>query len=171
MGFLKDTRAYLGGPIEHQSAADWRPGPISTFRERYGVNIFDPFADPKQQWVPRLQECRENKDFTGMAEIAKKFVRKDLAIVDRMDFLVAYLPHKVPTTGTVHEIINANNRKIPTLLVTDRGSKEFVPAWYYGFIRHEFMFGSWDCLWKYLDEVDAGLHKANDRWAFVYGLI
>jgi hypothetical protein len=105
-----------------------------------------------------------------MTKIAKAFVRKDLAMVDRADFTIAYLPSGVPTTGTHHEIINSNNAKKPTMLVCPQG-KEFIPLWYYGFIPHEFMFGSWDGLWEYLCEVNKGKHVHNDRWAFTYGLV
>jgi len=33
------------------------------------------------------------------------------------------------------------------------------------------MFDSWEDLYRYLREVNAGMHKDNNRWSFVYGLI
>jgi hypothetical protein len=168
---LKNKRCYLSGPIENDKPDhNWRDEPRKVLVERFGIELFDPFADPKQQWVPVLKQARTERDFETMAKIAKSFVRKDLAMVDRGDFLVAYLPSGLPTTGTHHEIINSNNAKKPTLLVCPQG-KEFVPLWYYGFIPHEFMFGSWKELWSYLDDVDAGKHVENNRWAFTYGLV
>ena len=169
MNYLAGKRVYLSGPIEFGAGPNWRTDKVKILSERYKLEVFDPFADPKQQWVPDLKVARENKDFETMRTIAKNFVRKDLALVDRSDFLIANLPFKVPTTGSHHEIINSNNAKKPTLLLSE--GKENIPLWYYGFIPPESMFGSWDELWQYLDDVDAGKHMNNSRWAFTYGLI
>lgn len=166
--YLKGKRMYLSGPIEFDSEkTNWREEPTQRLQEM-GVRVFDPYADPKQQKWQQLQTAREAKDFKTMRRVAKQFVRKDLNIVDRADFVVAYLPYKVPTTGTHHEIINSCNAKKPTLLVCPQG-KEMVPIWYYGFVRPRYMFGSWNDLFAYLTAVDSGDHKKDWRWAFVYG--
>ena len=68
-----------------------------------------------------------------------------------------------------HEIINSNNAKKPTLLVSEH--KKLIPLWYYGFIPHRCMFTGWEALYEYLDGVDKGKEKDNDRWSYVYGLI
>lgn len=169
--YLKNKRAYLSGPIENDSdGPNWRDGPKLALTQRFGIELFDPFADPKQVWAADLYKARQERDFETLTRIAKGFVRKDLAMVDRADFLIAYLPYKVPTTGTHHEVINSNNAKKPTLLVCTQG-KEFVPLWYYGFIPPECMFGSWEALYDYLWDVDNGNHKDNNRWHFIYGMI
>jgi nucleoside 2-deoxyribosyltransferase len=171
MNFLKDKRCYLSGPIEHDTTRfNWRVEPKDVLTNKFGINLFDPFADPKQQWVPILNSARENKDYETISQVAKNFVRKDLAMVDRADFLIAYLPKGVCTTGTHHEIILSNNAKKPTLLVCPEG-KEHNPLWYFGFIPHTAIFGSWGDLYNYLEEVDKGDHKDNNRWHFVYGLV
>ena len=112
-----------------------------------------------------------NDDFETIVRISKSFVRKDLCMVDRADFVIAYLPENVMTTGTVHEIINSNSAKKPTLLVTNAKSISQIPVWYFGFIPQEFMFAGWEKLYEYLEEVDAGKHKENNRWHYIYGLI
>lgn len=170
MKVLKDKRAYLSGPIEHGDGIDWRVQPKKILTEKFGINLFDPYADPKQQWSPILKQARATKDYVKMAEIAKCFVRKDLCIVDRSDLLIAYLPYSVPTTGTVHEIINSSNAKKPTLLVCPQG-KEYVPLWYWGFIPQEEIFGSWDELYEFLEKIENGHFKDNFRWSYIYGLI
>ncbi len=170
MGYLKDTRGYLSGAIEHTDSLEWVENARKVLTKEFGINMFIPFTDPKQQWVPKLNKARDNKDFQQMADIARNFVRKDLCWVDRSDFLIAQLPYQVATTGTHHEIINSNNAKKPTLLVCPQG-KHKVPLWYYGFIPHRFMFGSWEELYKYLREVDEGKHKDEYRWAYVYNLV
>ena len=169
MNVLKDKRAYLSGAIEFGVGPNWRIEPSQILKERFGINLFDPFLDPKQQWVSVLADAKKAKDYQTMNKIAKSFVRKDLAMVDRADMLIAFLPYGVVTTGTHHEIINSNNAKKPTLLVTDQNDISFIPTWYFGFIRPEFMFPNWDALFEYLKEVDEGKHRDNNRWSFIYG--
>lgn len=171
MTYLSDKRCYLSGPIQYDvTGLNWRTAPKQILTAYFKIDLFDPFDDPKQQWLPHLKEAQEVKDYDRMADIAKQFVRKDLCMVDRSDFIISYLPYKVPTTGTHHEIINSANAKKPTLLVCPEG-KDKVPLWYYGFIPHTAMFGSWDALYGYLEEVNAGQHKENSRWSYVYGLV
>lgn len=167
MGYLTGRKIYLSGAIEHGSVVNWRTDVIAKLKT-YGLDVFDPFDDPKQQWVPTLTKAREEKNYPEIKRICQDFVQKDLTLVSRADLLIAYLPYRVPTTGTVHEIINASKDKKPTLLVCPEG-KEFVPFWYFGFISDEFMFGSWDELYAYLDEVEQGLHKHHRRWRYICG--
>jgi len=168
---LQGKRGYLSGPIENDATNfNWRVEPLRVLRDEFKINMFDPHADPKQQWVPILREARDKRDYGKIAHIARDFVRKDLAMVDRSDLLIAYLPRNVYTTGTHHEVINSDSAKKPTLLICPEG-KEHIPIWYHGFIPHEFMFGSWESLYEYLREVNECKHTENRRWHFVYGLI
>lgn len=167
---LKNKLVYLSGPIEFDKDISWRDEPKSVLTNKFKLNIFDPFEDPKQKNTKALLKARESKDFKEVRKIVKSFVRKDLTKVDHSHLLIAYLPKGVPTTGTHHEIINANNRKIPVLLVCPQG-KEFIPLWYFGFIKHERMFGSWNDLYKFLQNVNEGKYLKDDRWAYIYGLI
>lgn len=168
---LKGQDCYLSGPIEQCNAKEnWRIPVIKTLTERYGLKVFDPHADPKQQWADDLKKARAEKDYKTMARIAKKFVRKDLQVVQRSDLVIAYLPFGVPTCGTHHEIFLSNMLKNPTLLVCPQG-KEFNPLWYFGFIPEEHMFGNWEDLYAYLDEVHSGQSKYNYRWDFIYNVL
>lgn len=170
MGYLSGQKCYIGGPIENSTEDNWRDMPKRVMQERYGIVVFDPCADPKQNWVPTLKAAREINDYETMHHIAKQFVRKDLCIVDRADFGVWNLPHQVATTGSHHEIIVASNAKKPTLLVCEQ-SKALLPIWYFGFIPLQYMFGSMNELIDYLGEVDDGKHQDDDRWSYIYGLI
>lgn len=169
---LKNARCYLSGPIENDKLkSNWRAEPKKNLSDKFGIEIFDPFDDPKQQWVPSLVKAREEKDYDFIVKVAKGFVRKDLAMVDRADIVIAYLPQGVSTTGTHHEIINSNNAKKPTLLVTDSNDIANIPLWYFGFIPIEFMFPNWDALYAYFEAVNKGDHLLNNRWSFLYGEI
>ena len=76
---------------------------------------------------------------------------------------------QIPTSGTIHEITNANLQKRPPLIVCEDG-KNKIPSWLYGFIKHKYMFGSFRELYEYLVEVDIGLCR-DERWNYVYKLI
>ena len=169
---LQNKKCYLSGPIQYDVAGhNWRVDVCRVLKEEFGIDLFDPFADPKQQWLPQLKEAQTARDYVKMAEISRQFVQKDLCMVDRSDFLIAFLPSKVPTTGTVHEIINASNAKKPTLLVTDQNDVSCLPLWYFGFIPYKHMFAGWENLYKYLREINEGKHRDDRRWNYVYGLI
>ena len=130
MGVLKGTRAYLSGPIEHdRTDVNWRVEPTSKLSSLFGINVFDPFADPKQKWTTILEQARADGDIDEMARLVKGFVRKDLSMVDRSDMVIAYLPKNVATCGTHHEIFVSNNAKKPTLLVCEEG-RTHLPLWY-----------------------------------------
>jgi len=170
-GYLTGARAYLGGPIEAADPTiDWRSEPKRVLIEELKIDLFDPHADPKQQCFNELIQAKEAAAWERVETIVRRFVRKDLCIVDRSDFIIACLPKGVPTVGTVHEIISSNNTKKPTLLVCPQG-KQYIPSWYFGFIPHKNMFGSWGSLYTYLREVDSGWHVDDDRWAYVYKII
>lgn len=170
MGYLSDANFYLSGPIEFDQNINWRDSVIDKLKKDFNINVFDPFSDPKQQWVETIKELKQKKDYDKLTEIAKLFVRKDLAMVDRCDALIAYLPHKVPTVGTHHEIINANNMKKPVMLVCPEG-KENMPVWYYGCLNHKNFFSSWKELYDFLEEVNNGNLIKQNRWNFVYGVV
>jgi nucleoside 2-deoxyribosyltransferase len=168
---LTSKIVYLSGPIENSSDGEnWRTEPKKILTEKYELNVFDPFADIKQQWVPALNQARAEKNYEEIRKIAKQFVRKDLGNVNKADMVIAYLPFKVATTGTHHEIINANNMKKPVLLICPQG-KENVPLWYFGFIHHNNMFGSFEEVYERLDEINLGKHVNDDRWSMIYDLI
>lgn len=168
---LKGSNCYLSGPIEFcNEKLNWRINVINNLQKNFEINVFDPFSDPKQQWSDKIKECKNKKDDKTLSKIARSFVRKDLAMVDRCDFLIAYLPQNTVMAGTIHEIINSNNSKKPTLLVTN-GSKFNISSWYYGFIDTNCIFNNWNELYNYLDKVNRGLCKKNDRWSFVYKII
>ncbi len=171
---LEGKTSYLSGPIEYDdSGIDWRPEVKKVLTSQFGIRVFDPFADPKQSKADELNIAKEAEDFNRVAEIAADFVSKDLTEVDGANMLIANLPYRVPTFGTTHEIVNAVNRKIPTLIVCSKG-KKFIPSWLFGVLKnkHQWYFhGSWDSLFNYLHEVNERKHVEDRRWRYVYGMI
>lgn len=170
MGYLEGKKCYLSGAIEYGEGPNWRIEPSKVLRDEFKLDLFDPFDDPKQQNAPALKKAREDCDYDEMERISKLFVRKDLSVVTESLLLVVHLPRGVPTTGTVHEIIEESNQKKPVLIVCPEG-KRWVPFWYWAFVPHSQMFGSWEDLYQYLREVDQGGHADNYRWDYICGRI
>jgi hypothetical protein len=205
MRYLRDANegkgalCYLSGPITHDtSTTNWRPPVMNTLRERFGVSIFDPFSDPKQNKTDAIKAAKEAQDKQEVQRLVSGFVRKDLAVVDRSDFVLARFAYKhvyfpedlvpelfcndevamkplarllqVPTTGTIHEIINSDLYHKPTLLVSECGWWT-LPEWLLGFIPTRYWFSSFEEVYDYLQDVDRGKHMNDDRWALVYGLV
>ena len=89
---LRGKRCYLSGPIQHDATHfNWRIEPKKVLTDKFGVDLFDPFDDPKQIWVDPLREAQQERNFAEMTRIAKAFVRKDLCMVDRADFVCGLL--------------------------------------------------------------------------------
>lgn len=179
MSFLKGKRCYLSGPMENSTESSWTEDASYVLSQEFGVEVLNPFDDPKQQWQKNLRELREKGNSISryavvpeidheIERIAHGFVRKDLKWVSQSDFLIACLPKGVATTGTHNEIVNSVNNKNPTLIFCPEG-RYFVPFWYWGMSTKRF--GSLEAVWDYLEEVDSGKHKKDDRWSFVYGLV
>lgn len=171
MNYLKGSRCYLSGPLEHAETYpfDWRKPLRKALKTRYGMTVFDPSIDPKQKMREEIVSAKEAGDFSRLRTIMKSFVRIDLSCVDRCDILIAGLPYRIPTTGSHHEIINSNNAKKPTIIFCPQGVEK-IADWYFGIIRPEFMFSTLDNLINYLDKVDRGEEENNDRWYFIYNL-
>jgi nucleoside 2-deoxyribosyltransferase len=170
MNYLKDKRLYLSGGIQYSTNLNWRTPVIKQLAEEFGINVFDPFSDPKQQKASLLKQAQGNRDFDEMTRIARAFVRKDLSWIDRADLVCAQVG-TTKTCGTYHEIFNSNNAKKPTLLVSEDGDKVTIPLWLYGVIPHTAMFNNWEELYSHLREVNAGKHMENNRWWFIYGMV
>lgn len=209
MGYLKDKLCYLSGAIDYDSAStNWRTEVIKQLTEKFQIKIFDPFNDPKQSKGPQLKKAKADRNKEVIKEIVGGFVRKDLGMVDRSDFIISrigffdvYLPEdiknfeidqkyfheddggsilkiepckprrmQIPTTGTIHEIINSDLYHKPTLLVCEEGWWN-LPAWLLGFIPEQYWFSSWAELYDYLQKVDSGECKNDDRWHLAYGVV
>lgn len=170
MEALKGASLYLSGPIEFEDGPNWRPEVVKTLTERFGLEVYDPHQDEKQKRADVLEKAIDKGDFDTVEQIAKDFVKKDLATLEKKDFLIAYNPYKIPTTGTPCEVHHAVNLKKPVMIVCPQG-KSFASRWYFGYVKHRYIFGSWDALYDYLQEVADGKHKDNHRWHLVYGMV
>lgn len=170
MNYLKNKLVYLSGAIEaDNSLINWRI-PVIERLEKFGLKVFDPNSDPKQNRASELYKAKQNKDFDKVAEIAKGFCRKDLNLVDKSDIVVVRARHDIPSVGTWHECFTAWDNKKIVLLVNEEGIDK-ISSWLFAFIPVKYMFGSWQDLYDYLDLVDKGYMSHDFRFATLYNLI
>lgn len=152
--FLKDKLFYLSAPIEF-GTDNWRYNFKETIIKKFNLKIYDPFLDPKQQWVEKINSARKDKNYDEMSLIARNFYLKDCLMVDKSDGLIAYIPYKVATHGVPCEISQSLKSNKPTYVVCPQG-KELIPIWYYGMLPHKNMFGNFDELISYFEKINNG---------------
>ncbi len=118
--------------------------------------------------VENREQLFNDHNFKEIRRQMKIIVRKDLRSVDISDFIIAYLPKGVRTTGTIHEIIQCDAQRKPTLIICPDGIQH-IPAWLFGIIPLRYMFGSINDLFQYLYSIDqSDLCKIeDDRWQFI----
>lgn len=171
---LNNLRCYLAGPIE------FAPNPIDhsslvSFLNDKGVKVLDPkkisFGGEVSELTNR-KELFENEQFDIIRNQMKKIVRKDLRCVDISDFIIAFLPKDVRTTGTIHEIIEADRQRKPVLLICPEGIK-YIPAWLFGIIPLRYMFDSINSTIDYLQFINNShnLHQIDERWQLILNCI
>jgi hypothetical protein len=172
MGRLENLWCYLGCPIEF-AANDYSSENVFFDKKKLVDFLYQKkvkVLDPKKISFNGVSEFNNRmelfaqKNFKEIRRQMKIIVRKDLRCVDKSDFSITYLPKGVRTTGSIHEIVNADNQKKPTLIICPEGI-EHLPGWLFGIIPLEYMFDSVDDLIWYLDSVDREPH--DDRWQFV----
>ncbi len=174
---LRNLRAYIAGPIEYiDTSQDHKQNSfkdmIRIFLESKGVQVLDPKRIGFQgiSEISNRQALFAEKDYTEVRRQMKLIVRKDLRCVDISDFIIVYLPKDVRTTGSIHEIVEADRQKKPVLLLCPEGI-EHIPAWLWGIIPLNYMFDSIQYLQDYLNMIDHDDNisddKTDDRWQFI----
>ncbi len=167
MSVLENKRVYLSLPIQHSTGAVWKDEVKRKLLENYKLKVFDPSQDVKQSLRAEVELYKKEERYEELRQVVRRFLREDLAIVDRADIVIAHVPHGVPTTGVTHEVINSNNAKKLVLLV-EGSRKNDIADWYFGFIKPEFMFGTWEELYTFLNDVNDGKYVDHDRLYFMY---
>lgn len=167
---LKNLRCYLAGPIEF-SQNEIDKTELVNFLVSKKVKVLDPKKITFGGEISELKnrnELFEKEDFQTIREQMKKIVRKDLRCVDISDFIIAFLPKDVRTTGTIHEIIEADRQKKPVLIICQEGVK-YIPAWVFGIVPLRYMFNSIENIINYLKYIDKipNVHLKDERWQLI----
>ena len=173
---LDGSVAYLSGAIDEAEdyGIGYRHKIMSLARDTYGIKI--KFLDPTNKLsslVPegqneqtRIQKMKDRARWKDLAIFMKKIVRSDLRQVDLCDFLIIKVDKSTHQCGSYHEAIIADLEKKPILAII-AGGKKCAPSWLFGILEHELMFDNEEECVSYLDKINRGEVKLNDRWILI----
>lgn len=170
MKILNKTKTYLIGPMQYGDGRSWRED-ISSFLKTIGVIVFDPYKKPfinspseDEETHQRMYKLMQINEYDEVAEHFKAVRSFDLSMVDRADFIICYLNPKVPTYGTVEELVTAVRMKRPVFVVVEGGKKN-TPLWVMGMLPHKYIYDSFDEIKQVLTNINNGLKSIDsDRW-------
>tara|TARA_R110000824_G_scaffold12226_7_gene53574 strand:- start:8232 stop:8762 length:531 start_codon:yes stop_codon:yes gene_type:complete len=167
MNYLKGKKAYLSGSIlnANDDGVSWRTE-ITPSLTSMGMEVLDPCQKHIALGDDRLNEIGESKKKfrklileENFDQVKKEFwpiVRTDLRLVDHCDFVILYQDPSLPTVGTIHELVVATFEKKVILMKYDKEHLETMNPWMATFIKNHHFFATWESMFEYLYDVDAG---------------
>jgi len=167
------TRTYLVGNMEYVSGAEgesWRDEVTRTLKE-WGVIVFNPYHKPFIKDVQegtvvgeQLKRARMRGGFDWIAKKMRQIRIFDLNLVDRCDFIIAYINPSVASWGSAEEIVTAVRMKKPLFLAI-KGGKALCPNWIFGMFPHKYIYDSPQDILTVLKHINSGRKKLdNERW-------
>lgn len=173
--FLKGTSCYLAGNLEYEEEGktkEWR----RFFEESVkgmGIRCFNPLKEVFNNFPTETQEERRlreallkngrHNDHMTIHKSMKAVIRRDLRMVDISDFVVCVLNPKVPTFGTVDEIILCLRQSKPVLLAIE-GGKGNIPLWLSGYIHPNWWFDDINQIIQRLTDLNSGEYPINNKY-------
>lgn len=107
------------------------------------------------------KECRESKDWDRMEKTASQIMHVDLRLLDKSDIVLVNFPRmdngfRVPTYGTIHEIVVAHQQRKPIFIVWEKTGKTDCSAWLMKLVGHKNIFTHVNELIKHLQAISRG---------------
>ena len=172
---LKKTRCYLVGPMQFSDGRNWRNVATEEL-SKMGIVVFNPYNKPfiekideDENFVEKMVDKLDEGKYNEVHRAVKRVRYYDLSLVDKSDFIIAYINPIIPSFGTIEEISWGCRLKRPIFVWTGTKKKD-CPLWIFGMISPDYIFGT-------LDEVMHVLRKINDgdveldpkRWRLLKG--
>lgn len=169
---LAGMRVYLAGPIDDASddGVRWRTELIALC-DSYGIGLkyFNPTNKPKSLQCEIglekniIKQYLVQEEWSKAQEFMKKIRHEDLTMVDKSDFLIAYVDKDSHMCGTYDEMFTAEDQSKPIFTIVKQGKKN-IPAWLVSFLREEEVFNDVkDCV-DYLYRISNGTIPMDKRW-------
>lgn len=167
---LNKTKCYLIGAMQYEDGRSWRELASQTLLPM-GITVFDPYKRPfidspdEDETTHALMKSKmESGDYDFVSEFFKKVRQSDLSMVDRSDFILAYINPKVFTAGTLEELFWAIRLKRPIFLVIEGGKKN-TPFWLMGAMPHKYIYDSMEDAIKMIWKINNGdIIIDSSRW-------
>lgn len=150
----------MSGPIDRcpNLGTEWRNWIKPILAEKYDVYSYDPMDKPVV--IANEHEHRElrhtwkrNGEYDKLATFIKELRHVDLRLCDKADFGIFYVDTTIHMCGTYEELAQMNREYKPCLIVCKQGISG-IPDWLFGMVPTNFLFGSFDGLFYYLDNIN-----------------
>lgn len=158
---LYRTKCYTVGAMEYADGSNWRAQVEQTLVPR-GVTVFNPYrnsfvglVDESPSIRKDMRQAMANGNYDKVAAWSKEVRRHDLNLVDRSDFIIAYIIPNVASWGTSEELSAAVGSKKPIFAIVQGGKKE-TPLWLMGQLKHKYIYDSVDQVLEMLSKIDDG---------------
>src|SRR4051812_40747433 len=120
---LKGSVTYLAGAIDlcPNHGTTWRKN-ITPLLTQLGVTVYNPLEKPINIGLENDDNrstrkiLKDQGKFKEFAQIMKIIRHADLRMIDKSDFLIAYLDLNIFACGTIEEISWCNKTKKPILI-------------------------------------------------------
>jgi nucleoside 2-deoxyribosyltransferase len=169
VNLLRKTKTYCIGSMEYgDDNENWRATMADTLEEM-GITCFNPYEHPFINNIDegkqvQLQHLREKGDLNKLQTKMKTIRAYDLSMVDRSDFIIAYIKPNIPTYGTIDELVMAESLNRPVFICVE-GGKRKAPLWLYSLTPHKYMYDSMDEILDTLRGIDSGsIVTDSKRW-------
>lgn len=161
MNVLYRTKCYTVGPMEYAQGIDWRELVERTLQPR-NITVFNPYKKPflndcdeSPDVRHRMREAMHSGEYEKVTEWARDIRRYDLNLVDRSDFIIAYIIPSTASWGTAEELSTAVAARKPIFTVIQDGIKH-CPLWLMGQLKHKYMYNSVEDALAMITRIDNG---------------
>lgn len=157
--------------MEYQNGEGWRDTCTQQLEEMHVV-CYNPYKKPfddihvqeDTETIDKIKSHRSNGDLDKVHDFFKDIIATDLSMVDRSDFIICYINPDVPTYGTMHELVVANQAKKPIFIFVE-GGVEQTPLWLLGLLPPKCFYNNLDEVVSKLKDIDSGVDDIdNGRW-------
>lgn len=166
MNALYRTKCYTVGPMEYAQGIDWRELVEKTLQPR-NITVFNPYKKPflndcdeSPDVRYRMREAMHTGDYEKVTQWARDIRRYDLNLVDRSDFIIAYIIPSTASWGTAEELSTAVAARKPIFTVIQDGIKN-CPLWLMGQLKYKYMYNTVEDALKMITLIDDGLQAID----------
>ena len=155
------TKCYTIGAMEYSDGTNWR-AKVENFLVPRGIVVFNPY---KQSFIAehdespnvriKMRAAMQKGDFETVSEWSKTIRRYDLNLVDRSDFIIAYIIPSTASWGTAEELSTAVGGRKPIFAIIEGGIKN-TPLWLMGELKWKYLYNNVDEVLEMLDQIDTG---------------
>lgn len=154
--------------VDH--GVQWRDD-LTPFLKSMGVEVHNPANKPPGlgaietgDFRAERENAKQRGDWAKVEEMMSSIVHVDLRMVDLSDFLIVNLDTSIYAAGTNAEMTMAAYERKPVIVHCPQG-KGGVPDWWFGHLKHQLFFATWNEVKFYLNHVNSDEHyETYGRW-------